>query len=155
MIAVAEKKVRPIAPRRLNAARYAELLSKTLPVAVKSEAEYDRMLVVINGLMSVTEERLTPEEGALLDLLATLIERYEEEHYTISDAPGHQILASLLEERGLKQRELLPVFGSRGIISELENGKRPIGLKVAKKLGRFFGINPEVFLPLGHRRKAR
>jgi HTH-type transcriptional regulator/antitoxin HigA len=148
MIAVAEKKMQPIATKKLNAARYARLLSKTLPVAIKTEAEYDRMLKVVNALMSAPEDKLTAEEGALLDLLAALIERYEEEHYPIADAPGHRILASLLKERGLKQSDLLSVFKSRGVISELVSGKRPIGPKVARKLGKFFGVNPAVFLPL-------
>lgn len=148
MIAVANRKVKPIAPGKLNSARYAKLLSKTLPVAIRSEAEYDRMIEVVNALMSVPEGKLSPEEGALLDLLAELIEHYEDEHYPIPDVPGHQMLASLLKERGLKQSDLLPVFGSRGVISELVNGKRAIGLKVARKLGKFFDINPEVFLPL-------
>jgi plasmid maintenance system antidote protein VapI len=40
------------------------------------------------------------------------------------------------------------VFKSRGIISELVSGKRIIGVAVARKLGKFFNINPEVFLKL-------
>jgi HTH-type transcriptional regulator/antitoxin HigA len=137
MIAVANK---------VNPAKYGRLLTETLPVTIRSEAEYERALEAVNALMSKPESGLTPEEDALLDLLATLIERYEDEHHPIPDAPGHEVLAFLLQERGLKQSDLLPVFKSRGIISELVSGKRPIGVSIAKKLEAFFDINPEVFL---------
>lgn len=137
MIAVANK---------VNPAKYGQLLAETLPVTIRTEAEYERTLEALNALMSKPESQLTSEEESLIDLLATLIESYEDEHHPIPDAAGHEILAFLLEERGLKQSDLLPVFKSRGIISELVSGKRPIGLSIAKKLGEFFDINPEVFL---------
>ena len=137
MIAVADK---------VNPVKYGQLLSETLPVTIRTEVEYERALEAVNALMSKPESQLTFEEESLLDLLATLIERYEDEHHPIPDAPGHEVLAFLLEERGLKQSDLLPVFKSRGIISELVSGKRPIGLSTAKKLGELFDINPEVFL---------
>lgn len=137
MIAVANN-VRP--------AKYGQLLAEALPVAIHNEAEYERALEAVNSLMSKPESKLTREEDALLDLLTTLIERYENEHHPIPDAPGHEVLGFLLEERGLKQSDLLPVFKSRGVISEIVNGKRPIGRSIAKKLGEFFHLNPEVFL---------
>jgi len=131
---------------KVNPAKYGRLLAETLPVTIRTEAEYDRALEAVNALMSNPESELTPEEDALLDLLATLIERYEDEHHLIPEAPGHEVLAFLLQERGLKQSDPLPVFKSRGIISELVSGKRPIGVGIAKKLGEFFDINPEIFL---------
>lgn len=136
------------ARKKFDQTRYAGLLSEALPVVIKTEAEYHRMLKVVDRLLLKEERLMNREELALLDLVSTLIEQYEDKHHKIPDVPGHQILASLLEERGLKQCHLLPVFGSRGVISELVSGKRPIGLKVARKLGKFFDISPEVFLPL-------
>lgn len=137
MIAVAD---------RVKPAKYGQLLAAALPVTIRSEAEYGRALEAVNSLMSKAESKLTREEDALLDLLTTLIERYEDEHHPIPDLPGNEVLAFLLQERGLKQSDLLPIFKSRGVISELVSGRRTIGLSIAKKLGKFFDINPEVFL---------
>ncbi len=145
MTAAADRKVRPIAPKKLNAARYAELLSKTLPVAVATEAEYDRSLEVVNMLMSIAEDKMTREESALLELLFTLIEKYEDEHHPIEEARGCEVLKLVMEDRGLKQSDLVPRIGSRGVVSDLLNGKRPIGKTTAKKLGEFFGMRPEMF----------
>ena len=130
----------------LKPGKYGQLLAEALPITIRGEAEYERALEAVNSLMSKPESKLTREEDALLDLLTTLIERYESEHHPIPDAPGHEVLRFLLEERGLKQSDLLPVFKSRGVISELVSGKRPMGRGIAKKLGEFFNINPEGFL---------
>ncbi len=137
MIAVAD---------RVKPAKYGRLLAEALPVTIRSEAQYERALKVVDSLMSKAESKLTREEDTLLDLLTTLIERYEDEHHPIPDLPGNEVLAFFLQERGLKQSDLLPIFKSRGVISELVSGRRPIGLRIAKKLGKFFDINPEVFL---------
>jgi len=96
--------------------------------------------------MSKGEDNLTPEETTLLELLVQLIERFEEKAYPIPEAPGYRVLQTLMENRGVKQADLLPIFGSRGIASEVYNGKRGISKAQAKKLGEFFGISPAVFI---------
>lgn len=132
--------------QRFNTRRYGELLLKVLPRPIQTEAENERALEVVNQLMSKGEGNLTPEETALLELLAQLIERFEEQAYPIPDAPGHRVLQTLMENRGVKQADLLPIFGSRGIASEVFNGKRAISKAQAKELGKFFGISPAVFI---------
>jgi HTH-type transcriptional regulator / antitoxin HigA len=132
--------------RRFNLRRYGQLLLKALPRPIQTEAENERALAVVNELMSKGEENLTPEETALLELLVQLIERFEEQAYPIPEAPGCSVLRTLMENRGIKQADLLPIFGSRGIASEVFNGKRAISKVQAKKLGEFFGISPAVFI---------
>ena len=132
--------------RRFNSHRYGQLLLKALPRRIQSEAENQRALAVVNELMSKGEENLTPEETALLELLVQLIERFEEQAYPIPEAPGYRVLRTLMENRGIKQAGLLPIFGSRGIASEVFNGKRAISKVQAKKLGEFFCISPAVFI---------
>lgn len=132
--------------KKLNSRIYGELLLEVLPRPIRTEAENERALAVVDRLMSKGEEHLTPEETALLELLAQLIERFEEEAYPIPDAPGDRVLRTLMENRGVKQADLLPIFGSRGIASEVFNGKRAISKAQAKKLGEFFGISPAVFI---------
>lgn len=112
----------------------------------QTESENERALAVVDRLISKGEENLTPEETALLELLVQLIERFEEQAYPIPDAPGHRVLQTLMENRRVKQADLLPIFGSRGVASEVFNGKRAISKAQAKKLGEFFGISPAVFI---------
>ena len=117
-----------------------------LPRPIQTEAENERALAVVDRLMSKGEDNLTPEETTLLELLVQLIERFEEKAYPIPEAPGYRVLQTLMENRSVKQADLLPIFGSRGIASEVYNGKRAISKAQAKKLGEFFGISPAVFI---------
>jgi len=64
----------------------------------------------------------------MLELLVQLIEHFEENAYPIPEAPGYRVLRTLMENRGVKQADLLPIFGSRGIASEVYNGNRAISL---------------------------
>lgn len=126
--------------------KYGRLLARALPAAIKTEEENERMLAEVSRLMAKGEERITPEESRLLELMAILIEGFEREHYAIPEATPHEMLRFFMEERGVRQRDLLPVFGSRGIASEVVNGKRAISKKQAKGLGEYFGVSPELFL---------
>src|SRR5579859_3033930 len=62
---------------------YGRLLAKTTPVVIKSEKDNERMLAVVEKLMRKGEDKLTPEEDALLELLLDLVHHFEEEHYPI------------------------------------------------------------------------
>jgi HTH-type transcriptional regulator/antitoxin HigA len=89
---------------------------------------------------------LSPEEETLLELLSVLIEKYEDEHYPIPDADPVDVLRFFMEDRGVKQADLLLVFGSSGIASEVVNGKRSISKAQAKKLAEFFKVSVELFI---------
>jgi HTH-type transcriptional regulator / antitoxin HigA len=125
--------------------KYGQLLARTLPVAIKTEADNERMLAEIWTLMSKGES-LSPEEEALLVLLSELVEKFEEQHYHIEHAPPHEILRMLIKDRGLRQRDLLDIFRSSGIASEVVNGKRSISKAQALRLAEFFHVSPELFL---------
>ena len=132
--------------KRFDSRIYGELLVEALPRPIRTEAENERALAIVDRLMSKGEDNLTPEETSLLELLVQLIERFEEKAYRIPDAPGYRVLKTLMENRGVKQADLLPIFGSRGIASEVVNGKRAISKAQAKMLGEFFGLSPAVFI---------
>jgi HTH-type transcriptional regulator/antitoxin HigA len=132
--------------KKLDARKYAALLAEALPRPIETEAENERALEIVNRLMSKGEDQLTPEESVLLRLLVRLIEDFEEQAYPIPEAPGYRVLQRLMKNRGLKQADLLPIFGSRGIASEVVNGKRAISKAQAKALGEFFKVSPELFI---------
>ena len=130
----------------LNTKRYGRLLAKALPSVIQTEEENQRLLAIIEGLMAKGEERLSAEEGALLDLLVDLVHRFEEEHDPLPVSPPHEMVAFLLEQRGLKPSALWPVLGSKGRVSELLSGKREISKDQANKLAAFFHVGVALFI---------
>jgi HTH-type transcriptional regulator/antitoxin HigA len=126
--------------------KYARLVSRARPVRIASEADYQRMLAEVERLMDKDEDTLSPEENTLLGLLATLVEQYEKEHYPIARATPREILHHLMEARDLRPKDLWPLFGSKGVASEVLNGKRAISKTQAKKLAEFFHVSPALFI---------
>jgi len=133
---------------KLNTRKYGELLLTVLPRRIRTEAEYDRMAEVASRLAVKGEDKLTPEEDALLELLTVLIERYDGEHYQIPDAPPHTVIQMLMQDRDLRHKDLMPVLGSRGTTSDVINGKRNPSKLQIKALAAFFKVSPEVFISL-------
>lgn len=126
--------------------KYAELVIKVLPTAIRSEEEYEIMVANIDELMSRKEERLSPEESRLLETMAILVEAYEDKQYPMPEIVPHEVLKFLMEQNDLKQKDLLDVFGSSGIASEVINGKRSISKAQAKKLAERFKVSVELFI---------
>ena len=128
--------------------KYGLLLMETLPSVISSEAELERLTEEVDRLMTkgIKQGELSPEEERLLELLAVLIETYEDEHYPIPELSPIEVLKFLMEERELKQSDLLPIFGSSGITSEVVNSKRSISKEQAKKLAKFFKVSVELFI---------
>ncbi len=138
-----------IASAEVHPKKYARLLAKTLPRAISSEEENERLLAIVDKLMSKDEEARSPEENALLELLVALIEKFETEHYQLertSSSTPLSILKELMSARGVKPRDLWSVLGSKGLASEILNGKRAISKRSAKALALFFHVPAELFI---------
>ena len=95
--------------------------------------------------LTIPDRELSPEEDALASLIEKLVVDYEDEHST-PDVPAHWMVQFLMEQRGLKQADLVPVLGSRAQVSDLVNGKRGISKAQVKKLAEYFGVSAELFL---------
>jgi HTH-type transcriptional regulator / antitoxin HigA len=123
---------------------YGRLLRKTLPHLIRTDEECERLT---RELMRLDErEELSREEKELAELLTVLIEAYEERRYPIRKASPQQTLKHLMEGRGLTQKDLWKVFGSKGITSEVFHGKRSISKAQAKKLAAFFHVGADLFI---------
>src|SRR5512141_181524 len=105
--------------------KYARVLAKVLPRVIATDEEHERMLAAVERLMDKSEHR-TAEEDAALDLMVRLIKDYEEEHHPLPDPTPHEMLVYLMEQRGLKQADLLPIFKSSGYVSDVIHEKRAI-----------------------------
>lgn len=133
-------------PLVVDEKRYGRLLAKALPAVIQSEAENERVLAQIEALMDKGDGR-TPEEDRLLNLLAKLSEDFEASNYDLGQSRPNEVLAYLIEKRGMKQVDLLPVLGcSKGAVSDIVSGRREISRTNAKKLAHFFRVPVELFV---------
>lgn len=123
---------------------YASLLVEFQPKVITTEEENERALRIVEKLMAVKNR--TPEQNVLLELIVILIEKFEDEHYQLNASTPHSILLDLMEARDLKQSALVGVLGSKGVTSEVINGKRSISKAQAKALGEFFHVSHTLFL---------
>jgi HTH-type transcriptional regulator / antitoxin HigA len=123
---------------------YAQLLVAVQPKVIETEEENEFYLAEVTKLMQLGEG-ISPAQERLLRLLVSLIESFESQHYQLKAATPLEILTELVRDRGLKQKDLLPVFGSQGIASEVLNGKRGVSKSHAKALGEFFKVSPALF----------
>lgn len=130
----------------LDVKAYGRLLARTVPTVIKTPDENLRMVAVVDKLMSKGEDHLTPEEDALLELLVDLIHDFEEKHDPLPKSEPNQMVAFLLEQRGMKASDLWPVLGSRSRASELLSGKREVSKNQAKKLAGFFRVPVDLFI---------
>jgi HTH-type transcriptional regulator/antitoxin HigA len=130
---------------RIDKKAYGRLLAETLPAVIETETQNRRMNAIADRLQSKWDR--SPEEDRLLELIATLCMNFEEKHYNVQEGVTPAgILADLMSERGLKQADLLPIFGSRSVVSEVLSGKRGITKTQAKSLAQFFKLPVELFL---------
>ena len=136
---------------RLNLTTYAKLLGRTHPRVIRSDAElryFTRELLRLDEIATPS-----PEEKALADLLTTLIEQYEAQHYAVGEPTPVETIQFLLEQRGLSAKDLWGIIGSKSHTSEILNGKRSIGIPAAAKLGAFFHVSPTMFIQWKAQRK--
>ena len=125
--------------------RYGRLLARKLPAVIRNEEENKRLIAELEDLDRRHNE-LSPEEREYSELLTVLIEAFEEANYALEGSTPDSRLRSLMEEHGLRQRDFLHVFGSRGIASEVVSGKRAISKAQAKKIAEIFHVTADLFL---------
>lgn len=133
------------ATRKIDPVRYRRLLSQTMPVIIETEKENARMLAIVEKLMKKGED-LSAEEEKLLKLLARLIEDFEQRYYQPPEAEPLEVLHHLMDARGIKPSQLWEVFGSKGIASEVLNGKRGISKTHARALANYFHVPADLFV---------
>ena len=134
-------------PSKIDAGRYSQLLLDIghVPAIIETEAENRRVLKVIDTLMRKGKDR-TAEETSLLKLLAHLSQDFDRRFYNPPTAPPRDVLRELMRLNGLKQVDLVPVFGNKSVVSEVLSGKREITKGQAKKLAERFSLRVEAFL---------
>ena len=129
----------------LDERQYRKLLDVTLPVAIRTKAEYHRLLGAAAALMEKPEGEISEEEGRLLELLGIVIEEYENRIHPLPKAEPHKMLAYLLEEKNMKPSDLWAVL-PKSRVSEILNGKRSISKAQARQLAELLRVPVDLFV---------
>ncbi len=124
---------------------YMKLLVDFPPFPIKNEEDLEKTQAVVDQLIDKGE--LSEDEEEYLDLLGILIHEYESKQDLIPDIYGVELLKVLIAELNLKQKDLVPIFKTESIVSDVLNGKRRLTVEHIQKLGEFFRISPAVFFP--------
>jgi HTH-type transcriptional regulator/antitoxin HigA len=122
---------------------YASLLTGTLPSVIRSEAENERHIAMLERLDR--KGRMSAAERRMAELLTLLIEDFEGKHYALKAASPIDVLNELMMANNLRQKDLLDVFGTPSIISEVLRGKRKLTTEHIRRLSLRFHVSPEVF----------
>lgn len=111
--------------------------------AIHTEEDYEWALKEIDLLMDA--EFGTPE-GDKLDIIATLVDAYEDKHFPIEIPDPVEAIKFRMKEAGLTSKDLVPYIGQRSHVYEVLNRKRSISMKMAKKLCKHLQIPAHIFL---------
>jgi HTH-type transcriptional regulator/antitoxin HigA len=119
---------------------------------IKTKADHRAALKEIERLI---DARPGTPAGDRLEVLTTLVERYESQHEPIEPPNPVDALLYYMESRGLSRRNLEPYLGSRARVAEVLNRRRPLTIEMIRKLHSGLGISAEVLIrPYPVRRSA-
>ena len=104
---------------------------------IKNEQDYTNALRRIESLMSAKPN--TPQMDEL-EVLTTLVEAYEEQHYQIDAPDPIEAIKFRMEQEGLKQKDLVAIVGSKSRVSEILNKKRKLTIEMIRNLHKHLHI---------------
>ena len=125
--------------------KYLELINKFPPRPIHSNEELEAIQELVDSLLD--KPQMTPEEYEYLNVLGALISDYERIQEPILDIYGVELLKALLSERDLRQKDLVSIFKTESIVSDILRGKRELTARHIQELANFFNLSPAVFFP--------
>jgi HTH-type transcriptional regulator/antitoxin HigA len=110
---------------------------------IRSKRDYESALKEVERLWGA---KSGTRDGDRLDVLATLIDAYEEEHYPIDPPDPIEAIKFRMEQQGLTRRDLEEIIGTRTRIAEVLNRKRGLSIGMIRRLHERLGIPAEVLI---------
>jgi len=110
---------------------------------IRTENDYQVALTRVRAILQAQPGTAEFDE---LDILATLIEAYEAQHHPIPDPDPIEYIKYVMEEKGLRQRDLAVWLVGENRVSEVLNRKRKLTAKMMKALHQHLGLSAEVLL---------
>src|SRR5580692_10686768 len=124
---------------------------KTELKPIRTAADYEKALTEIERLWGAKSG--TPK-GDRLDVLATLIDAYEAEHYPMDPPDPVEAIKFRMEQQGLTRKDLEPLIGTRTRVAEVLNRRRSLSIAMIRRLHETLGISADVLIRPSDRRKA-
>lgn len=110
---------------------------------IRTKADYKAALTEVSELWGA---RSGTPRGDKLDVLATLIEAYETEHFPVDPPDPIEAIKFRMEQQGLSRRDLEEMIGTRTRIAEVLNRRRPLSINMIRRLHEKLGIPAEVLI---------
>ena len=110
---------------------------------IRSEADYEEALAEAGRLWGALSG--TPD-GDRLDILATLIDAYEAQHYPMDPPDPVEAIKFRMEQQGLTRKDLEPLIGTRTRVAEVLNRKRSLSIGMIRRLHDRLGISADVLI---------
>ena len=124
---------------------YVRLLASLPPMKIHTDEQAAVTEQQVETLLA--RPTLTAAERAYVDLLSDLLADWEDATVDIPDVHGAALVRALLEERGLRQKDLVGIFATESIVSEVLSGHRELTRGHIQVLARFFHVSPAAFFP--------
>lgn len=119
---------------------------------IRSETDYEAALEEVAALWG---SKASTPKGDRLDVLATLIDAYENEHYPMDPPDPIEAIKFRMEQQGLTRRDLEQIIGTRTRISEVLNRKRGLSIGMIRRLHERLGISADVLIRPSRKDAAR
>lgn len=113
--------------------------------AIRTEADYREALREVSALIDLDPERDSPQ-GERLEVMGTLVQAYEAEHYPIDPPDPIEAIRFRMEQSGMTVKDLVPLIGPINRVYEVLARKRPLTLHMIRRLNKSMGIRAEVLI---------
>jgi HTH-type transcriptional regulator/antitoxin HigA len=122
----------------------AKMIAHGAPRVIHNDAELEMYTDALFRLTALKSP--TGSEVEAIELLTLLVERYEQEHYSIPKSDPVSVVRFIIEQKNLTQRDLIPEFGSESAISMFMTGQRSLTLEQVRKLSTRFKLPADIFI---------
>ena len=112
---------------------------------IRTQADYRAALKVVSALVDVDPKRGTLEADRL-EVLGTLLEAYEAQHFPIELPDPIEAIKFRMEQQGLSAKDLQPMIGGLNRVYEVLNRKRPLSIAMVRRLNSSLGISAECLI---------
>jgi HTH-type transcriptional regulator/antitoxin HigA len=118
---------------------------------IRTKADYEKALTEVERLW---DAKSGTRDGDRLDVLATLIDAYEAEHYPIDPPDPIEAIKFRMEQQGLSRKDLEPLIGTRTRVAEVLNRKRSLSISMIRRLHKHLGISADMLIKPSQKNKA-
>ncbi len=110
---------------------------------IKTEKDYENAL---KRLEVIFDANLNSKEGDEAEILAMLIEDYENKYYPIEAPDPIEAIKIRMEEMNLKQKDLIGIIGGKSRVSEILNKKKRLTVEMIRKLEKSLNISASILV---------